>query len=236
MASLYLPAHCEISDTRIVGNRAEETSGGGVYMLSADGEMSQSEVSGNFAAEDGGGFQVLSGDVSVVASTISGNEAGGNGGGIYLDGSNAEVILNGATIANNQADSDASDVGSGGGIFVSDGAAIFYNSILGDNSLGGASGGELECDGGIGAVYTMIENDCPGLGSNNIIADPSLKKLKKNGGPTLTHALRSDSLAIDAGDPSLPGTEDSSCIPTDQRGKGRPTGECDMGAFELNGF
>lgn len=225
----------EISKTRIVGNRAEGN-GGGVYTLAADGEISQSEVSGNVAGEDGGGFQILSDDISIVASTISGNEAGGNGGGLYIDGSGAEVTLNGATVARNTADADASDVGSGGGIFVDDGVGIFYNSILGDNSLGGASGGETECDGGIGAVYTLLENDCPGLGSNNIVADPGLKKLGKNGGPTLTHALRSDSLAIDAGDPSLPGSEDSSCIPTDQRGKGRPTGECDMGAFELNGF
>jgi CSLREA domain-containing protein len=225
----------EISKTRIVGNIAEG-SGGGVYTLAADGEISQSEVSGNVAGADGGGLQILSDDISIVASTISGNEARGNGGGLYLDGTNAEVILNGATVANNQADSNADDVGSGGGIFVDAGVGIFYNSILGDNSLGGASGGETECDGGIGAVYTLIENDCPGLGSNNIVADPGLKRLEKNGGPTRTHALRSDSLAIDAGNPSLPGSEDSSCIPTDQRGKGRPTGECDMGAFELNGF
>jgi CSLREA domain-containing protein len=225
----------EISKTRIAGNRADG-SGGGVYTLAADGEISQSEVSGNVAGEDGGGLQILSDDISIVASTISGNEANGNGGGLFLDGSNAEVILNGATVAGNQADANADDLGSGGGIFVNDGLAIFYNSIIGDNSLGGASGGEPECDGGIGAVYTLIENDCPGLGSNNIIADPGIEKLKRNGGPTLTHALRADSLAIDAGNPSLPGSEDSACIPTDQRGKGRPTGECDMGAFELNGF
>lgn len=225
----------EISRTRIVGNRAEGN-GGGVHTLATDGEISQSEVSGNVAGEDGGGLEILSDDISIVASTISGNEAKGDGGGLYVNGASAEVILNGATVADNEADSNSDDVGSGGGIFVNDGVSIFYNSILGDNALGGVSGGEIECDGGIGAVYTLIENDCPGLGSNNIIADPGLKELKPNGGPTRTHALRSDSLAIDAGDPSLPGSEDSSCIPTDQRGKGRPTGECDMGAFELNGF
>ena len=224
----------EISETRIVGNKVEDSGAGG-YIFSADGTITQSEVSGNVAGEDGGGLEVVSGEVDIVASTISGNETEGDGGGLYLNGTNAEVSLNGATVADNQADADADDIGSGGGIFVEDGSVIFSNSILGDNSIGGA-GGETECDGGIVAVYTLIENDCPGLGANNIIADPGIKKLGKNGGPTLTHALRSNSLAIDAGDPSLPGSQDSSCIPTDQRGKGRPTGECDMGAFELNGF
>jgi CSLREA domain-containing protein len=226
----------EISGTRIVGNIAEEDAGG-LYILVADGEISKSEVSGNVAGADGGGIQAVNGaEVSIVASTISGNEAGDNGGGIHVNSSSAELIFNGATVANNEADANANDVGSGGGIFVTAGAAIFYNSILGDNLLGGGSGGETECDGGIGAVYTLLENDCPGLGSNNVIADPRIRSLEDNGGPTLTHALRPNSPAIDAGDPSLPGTEASSCIPTDQRGLSRPTGECDMGAFELDGF
>lgn len=225
----------DISETRVVGNKTE-ASAGGVYLQSADGTISRSEVSGNVAGADGGGLQMFNGEVSVLASTISGNMAGRFGGGIYIGSSSTELTLNGATVAGNKANADGDGTGNGGGVLVDDGLAIFYNSILGDNSLGGSAGGETECDGGIVAVYTIIEDDCPGLGSNNIIADPGIRPLDDNGGPTLTHALRPSSSAVDAGDPSLPGSQDSSCIPTDQRGLGRPTGECDMGAFELNGF
>ena len=226
-----------MSDTRVVGNRATDEAGG-IYVLSSDVVITRSEVSGNVAGTRGGGLYVAVGDLEVIASTISGNKAGSDGGGILLDGSSSELTLNGVTLANNEADSESGATGTGGGIFVDDGLGFFYNAIIANNSAGDEGPfQEPDCDGGIAAIYSLIENDCPGLGSNNIIGeDPSLKKLKNNGGPTLTHALRPDSVAIDAGDPSLPGSEDSSCIPEDQRGLGRPTGECDMGAFELDGF
>jgi hypothetical protein len=64
-----------------------------------------------------------------------------------------------------------------------------------------------------------------------------------NGGLTPTHALLSDSPAIDAGDPA--GCKDTfgALLVADQRGAQRPQGpKCDVGAFEFvdkifqNGF
>ena len=68
-----------------------------------------------------------------------------------------------------------------------------------------------------------------------LIGDPKLGPLANNGGPTLTHALLSGSIAIDKGD-------DAICIAKpvnnlDQRGiprvSDRLTGShCDIGAYE----
>ncbi len=109
---------------------------------------------------------------------------------------------------------------------------MFENSIVAGNSVGGASTAEPDCDGGIVAVYSLIGDNCPGLGSNTIVdVSGKLKALAKNGGPTRTHALKASSPAINAASPGAPGM-DGACLPKDQRGESRPTGECDMGAFE----
>src|SRR5262249_38895323 len=57
--------------------------------------------------------------------------------------------------------------------------------------------------------------------------DPKLLPLADNGGPTPTHALRADSLAINAG-------ANPDNLATDQRGQPRVSGvRADIGAFEL---
>ena len=60
---------------------------------------------------------------------------------------------------------------------------------------------------------------CVGLGSNNLIdIDPKLKPLADNGGPTLTHALKGGSPALEAGNTATPGSGSGACEATDQRG------------------
>ena len=52
-----------------------------------------------------------------------------------------------------------------------------------------------------------------------------LDAIADNGGPTMTHALPTDSLAIDGGVSSIPnldGTTQGACPAADQRGVGRP--------------
>lgn len=69
------------------------------------------------------------------------------------------------------------------------------------------------------------------LPSDTLSADPLLAALADNGGPTRTHALLSDSPALDAGN-------NSSNLMYDQRGEGflRAVGSgVDMGAIEWQG-
>lgn len=64
--------------------------------------------------------------------------------------------------------------------------------------------------------------------------DPQLGPLQDNGGPTETHALPSNSPAIDAGDPDGCLDAGNDLLLTDQRGATRPQGAaCDIGAYEL---
>jgi hypothetical protein len=95
--------------------------------------------------------------------------------------------------------------------------------------------------------HNLIENvaGCviTGVTTGNITGqDPRLNGLAANGGQTHTHALLAGSPAIDAGNPTAPGSAGDACAGVDQRGSSRlqegnadGTARCDIGAFELTG-
>ena len=57
-----------------------------------------------------------------------------------------------------------------------------------------------------------------------------------SGGTTPTFALLSNSAAVNAGNPALPGVGGDACEAKDQRGVSRPqSSRCDIGAFESTG-
>jgi hypothetical protein len=106
------------------------------------------------------------------------------------------------------------------------GAAKLYNSIVAENSA-------ANCLGVTSKGYNLSsDGSCAFNGAGDLNnTDPMIGFLRDNGGPTKTMALRSGSLAVDAGDPS-------GCkVKTDQRGEPRPdpedAGGCDIGAYEL---
>lgn len=220
-------------------------SGGGLYApLDSRVLLHSSTVRSNRAGGAGGGLYLPDTPVVVlVNSTLSGNRADGNGGGIYVGGGS----LNGynMTIAANIANADGGVAGSGGGIRRAAGTVNLSNSILATNvHISNNSAVDDDCSGALGQLLYSLLETVSGCSFNpvNLISgqSPRLNGLANNGGPTQTHALRRDSPAIDAGEPSGCRDNHSLLLTTDQRGAPRPFDgngngipTCDMGAYEF---
>lgn len=105
------------------------------------------------------------------------------------------------------------------------GVATLSNVLIADNAVE-----DCEISSRVGILPipvsgTNLDSDGTCLFSDILISELGIEPLADNGGPTLTHALREDSPAIDAGG--------GTCPSTDQRGNARPVGGgCDVGAFE----
>jgi hypothetical protein len=242
-----------IENTTISGNVAKGVSpyaraiGGGLSTFGFDVTITNSTISGNTATSQlykslGGGIANIDTDnrgytLTISNSTISGNRAdskeGGYGGGIY---STSKLIVEGSTLSNNT----SSDRGGGiansstvnslvelrhslvSGNDAPSGSQIdSQGSVIADNfNLFGADG-----DAGVNGVVPGLTDIVPAAGTK---VKKILGPLKRNGGPTVTHALVKGSPAVDA----IP-LADPGCGGTDQRGITRPRGPgCDIGAFE----
>lgn len=196
-----------------------------------------STISGNTAQGAGGGI-AAGGQVSLSNVTVAGNRSTANlGGGLYFF-SDIRATINNATVAGNSA------AVKGGGILVE--TALFIgvspkvtNSIIAGNTAPLAP----DCAGGLDTSYDLVGNgaDCLGpsaanhdkVGTAASPIDPRLGPLAGNGGPTPTLALLAGSPAINAGNPSTPGSGTGACAATDQRDTRRPGATtCDIGAFE----
>jgi CSLREA domain-containing protein len=199
--------------------------------------ITDSTISNNTSQGSGGGVAAGS-DVNLSNVTVAGNRSTADlGGGLYFF-TNIRAAINNVTVAGNSA------AVKGGGILVE--VNIFVgvspkvtNSIIAGNT---APVGP-DCAGGIDTSYDLVGNgaDCTGpsaanhdkVGTAASPIDPRLGPLGGNGGPTPTLALLTGSPALDAGNPSPPGSGAGACEPTDQRGAHRPGGAaCDMGAYE----
>ncbi|MBS1793092.1 MAG: carboxypeptidase regulatory-like domain-containing protein [Acidobacteria bacterium] len=238
--------YCSVSGNSVLNNPG---GGGGGILNTGTMEMSYSTVSGNTVSgviSDGGGI-LSSGLLNLSSSTVSGNtasDASTRGGGLFV-GSGTTNVTN-ATFSGNAAES-------GGGLFVinlgtlnlanstiaansgtygpgmyTSGATVSRNSIFSDNTgfLPGDVFGQVVSQG-----YNLIGNASGIVFSGDLTGilydQPArLAPLGFYGGPTQTHALLSNSPAIDAGNAATSPV-------TDQRGAAR-IGAADIGAFELN--
>jgi hypothetical protein len=219
--------------------------GGGILNDGGSLIITNSTISGNTSSATrafdpfipatafGGGVH-NSGSMTITNCTISGNSAvgitindTGKGGGIS-SGPARVLQITSSTIAHNSASGGRGAFG--GGIYGStrtDSSIIALNSApVGPDFTGGSA---------LSTGYNIIGNNADAvihsqptdqIGTPAAPIDPLLGPLADNGGPTLTHALQSDSPAINRGDPAAP--------PQDQRGYGR-VGVPDVGAFEFNG-
>jgi hypothetical protein len=239
---------CSLSNNTATGSGYfTYTVGGGAFSLHPI-TLTNSTVSGNTAngingTGLGGGVATYSVDVvanpylTVQSSTVSGNKAtgtfSGSGGGLYVGGV-AGITADNSTIAFNSADT------TGAGIafeFGSDSTQTLVSTIVANNiatadaaasDLGQLGPTPLTISGSNNLV--MLSGDGISPPGDTLTGDPGLAPLAFNGGPTKTHALATNSIALDVGLNPLN-------LTTDQRGGNfaRVIGTAaDIGAYELN--
>ncbi len=211
-----LQSHLTVTDSTIACNSAD--TGGGIWASLAT--IDQCTISGNTAVVGGGVYvgRTSEDDVTVRHSTVAYNEASASGGGIFVNA--GSLTLDHTIVAQNE--------------------ALTYHDLT----------GTIDCT--IDARYSLIgRSSGSGLvpapvGSpdenGNLIGgtsygeriDPLLGPLVDNGGTTLTHALLSDSPAVNAGDPSA--VAGANGVPLyDQRGEPYTRvydGRIDVGSVE----
>lgn len=191
----------------------------------------------NKAIQNGGAIlNAATGSLTIKNSTLSANFANLSGGAMTNLGT---VGLNNVTIANNVADNNQDGLGDGGGLRNSAGVATLANTLLAGNQDLSPVQRHADCSGVLASKgHNLVQsvNGCSlqGNSTGNLTGlAPQLAALQDNGGYTPTHALLAGSPAIDAGNPAAPGSSNTACEATDQRGSLRPIGlACDIGAYE----
>lgn len=234
--------------------------GGGIYNFgSGIVKISHSTINNNYATTGGGGI-ANDGLLEMSNSTVSGNSVFAGGGGILNRGS-ARITF--STITENKANVgtrvNTTERTAGGGIR-NERTVEMGNTIVAGNTDCRADpnfpqfdclGPPVSSDGFSQAPSTVISkggnlvgvidkfnleltsSDQKGTRAEPL--DAQLFSLAQNGGPTLTHALKPDSPAIDKGTGMGSGDTFFDCPETDQRGEARPVGMgCDVGAFEFS--
>ena len=229
----------EYNSAKYGGGISLDTTGGTLVRI--DGSTFHRNEADIFGVGSGGGMFVnggpTPGNVIITNSTFSANSAAQYSGGLRANNSAAVFIVNSTFTLN-----DAGVNGGGIGSFDSSLVTIF-NSIVSANS----APSQADANGLFADVsdYNLVGTATPlelrNAGSHNIVSDnPRLQALGFYGGPTRTHPLHADSLAVDAGIDALALTWG---INSDQRNAVRPVdyfvapngsgGTTDIGAFEL---
>jgi hypothetical protein len=193
--------------------------------------LTNSTVSDNVGLDYGGGISNSNtGTLLLINSTVSDNGAPSYGGGIDNGG---VLTLKNSTVSDNES------VLEGGGIRnFNGGTGELSHTIVAGNRAGTGS----DCSGTLtsqGHNLVGAESGCPSDSTGDQTVDPLvvfttvLGPLQPNGGPTETHALLPDSLAIDAGGTACSSTTDQRGVQRPRDGDGDGTPVCDIGAFEF---
>jgi CSLREA domain-containing protein len=230
-------------------------SGGGIVNAFGTLTVRNSVISGNTTGDSvsgsnssGGGIRNDS-TVTLINTTVSGNSTGAGpsmGGGIFSTSS--------ATLINCTVTKNISPNGFGNGVTGHQGTYTVGNTIIAGNGPSG-NGPDLKNVIFTPPTYNSLGHNLIGnaedvstfnafgdqTGSTAAPLDPHLGPLADNGGPTLTHALLTNSTALDAGDNSLAEDRTDDPLVTDQRGVQRiadsPDADAiatvDIGAFEF---
>lgn len=229
----------ESSGTTFLGNLAQ---GGAGVVDGGNLVVLGSTFSGNSARSStgpgsGGGLGLTNNSsISITNSTFSANQAIGvfpnntnaSGGGLVIYGNATPFQIRNSTITLNTA-------GWTGGGIQSTTSGVLTNTIVANNTAANQFNIARQCSaqlingGGVIHFPNIIgaqNAQNPYCASGALVVNPNLQPLATNGGYSSTHALLAGSAAINVG----------SCVPgvtTDQRGVTRPSGACDIGAFEF---
>ncbi|GAA0723280.1 hypothetical protein GCM10009105_35170 [Dokdonella soli] len=236
-----------ISNNAAGSTASSSGTGGGVYFIGANADISSSTISGNTAGYDNGGLSIhgtATGAAVIMSSTLSGNVAGHMVGGLYVN--THMVAIDNSTIAFNTA-----VIGRTGTTpnftYYAPGVALKANSVSGNmavtlqssliaNNTYGST--DTDLSGALTSPYTIAFS-----GNNNLVRVPAalakvppdtvtvscplLGPLRDNGGYTQTHALLSHSPGIDQGNNAV-------LFSYDQRSYPRVSGAtADIGAYEV---
>jgi len=231
-----------VRNSTISGNRAFSNCfdyargyGGGIYSTSL--VIDASTVGGNYAGSradallgESRGGGIKTGTLEMSSCTVSGNEAKVTDAGASMGGgleASASIVIRNSTFTANRS-GDSGSAGYGGGADLQTTPRLESTVFFGNTAN---TGPDLHCHGFSVVVCNLIgdptDSSVPIGVDGNISGDPQLGPLADNGGPTLTHALPSESIAVDAG-----------CNPanlnTDQRGYWPRDvgGVADIGAYE----
>lgn len=224
-------------------NDCDCASGGGGGIANVGTAVAfNSVINNNNSDVDGGGIWNQGSSFSLALSTVANNLANRHGGGIYNKDKEMQVVS--STIAYNFADADDDDNGDGGGINnVFPGKVTLGHTLLGSNGNVQSSLWKWDdCHGALDSLgfnLMYYTNNCVvSLFQNLVGFEPKLGVFGNYGGPTKTIPLKSNSPAIDAGNPDGCSINNSD-IEADQRnyerivdGNGDNNPRCDIGAFE----
>lgn len=208
-----------VTINRVVIDQNDATDyGGGIYLILSDLTLINSTISNN-TSERGGGFYIDVATTIVENSTFSANSAQIYGGAMYLDADtslstvNAIASINSTTVYDNNADAAA------GGIWVNPKSrATLFNTVVAKNTNRNCAGpGTMDPRQGnwVDDQYCLTD----------IGGDPKLGELQNNGGSMQTHKILFGSPLIGAG-------YGPKCPLSDQLGRARNGGVCDIGALE----
>lgn len=213
----------DIEGSTISGNTSGI--GGGLNSSGTGSTAVNSTFSGNMATDRGGAMYIGTAfgnpvaNITLVNSTITGNSASAVGGGVYAstyyDAGTATLIPTGTGALRNSIITGNAAITAFPDVY-----GTFYSN---DTNLIGEKGGAT----GIG---TGLNNDLSATAAETLDTN-----LADNGGPTLTHALITNSPAINAGTNGDANDADSNPLTTDQRGAGFDRildNTVDIGAFE----
>lgn len=240
---VYVLYSSTLDRVQIDGNSGEY--GAGIYVhASASLTLKNSTLWDNSASQAGGGLYAGSlASVTILNSTISGNGALYGGGGVYTSATSNLRVVN-STIAYNSGGSGTGGISAGGN-------ARLDNTIVAHNA---SSSSALDISGSFDSSSTnnligfdsATGNGIDNSGTNRVggqggtlAKNARLKALADYGGGILTHALYSDSDAIDKGDNAVAA---AFSLTKDQRGNARvvdfeddnPLDDIiDIGAIEL---